>query len=295
MITLSNGKQIEFLMASGMMGFDGEGPTFFHRILYRNLKKFNLFDPDLFSIVTKTFTFLPIKGSKLVRPIKNGWWNKYGLDNSGIEGFYKIIEILSRKNNIIISLSCNGIKCIENLKNFLRVIKKNLLNIVAVEVNTSCSNIDFKKFGDPDFVQNLCFELKTYGFPLILKVGAGGSYFGNTKMTEGIVEAIDINSVPAPGEGAISGKAAQETNWKIMRALIENISTPVIAPSIWHYEDIEKVFKIGAKAISFGSCSMIHPLRSWGPILPTLWVRRYNKETEEKDKYLKSHARFKGR
>lgn len=165
MITLSNGRQIEFLMASGMMGFDGEGATFLHRILYRNLKKFNLFDPDLFTIVTKTFTFLPIRGSKLIRPIKNGWWNKYGFDNPGIAGFYKIIEILSHKNNIIISLSCKGIKCIENLKNFLRVIKKrNLLNIVAIEINISCPNFDFEGFNSGIFLRNLCFELKVYGF-----------------------------------------------------------------------------------------------------------------------------------
>lgn len=132
-------------------------------------------------------------------------------------------------------------------------------------------------------------------FPLILKIGASGYCLTNIKMTEGIIEAIDINSVPFHDRGAISGKRAQEVNWRILKELVDNISTPVIAPSIWHYEDIEKVFKIGAKAVSFGSCSMIHPLRPWGPILPTLWTKKYKKETEEKDNYLKSHARFKGR
>ena len=83
---------------------------------------------------------------------------------------------------------------------------------------------------------------------------------------EGIVEAIAINSVPwtyafpdkrSPlarfGGGGVSGKIAQKWTWQLLEEIVRSSSIPVIGPSPWVYDDIQKLFDLGAKAVSFGS------------------------------------------
>jgi len=57
----------------------------------------------------------------------------------------------------------------------------------------------------------------------------------------------------------------------LAKKLIEITNVPVIGPSVWDFEDIEKLREMGAKAVSFGSVFMCHPWR------PTLYVRRDKK------------------
>ena len=62
--------------------------------------------------------------------------------------------------------------------------------------------------------------------------------------------------------GAISGKLAQSKNWQFLRELAAATSIPVVAPSIWNYNDINYVTRIGASAYAFGSIFMYSP---WKP------------------------------
>jgi dihydroorotate dehydrogenase (NAD+) catalytic subunit len=275
MITLSNGKKLLFLLASGMMGFDGRGPTFAHRIMYDLLKVVGLYNPTLFAIVTKTIALRPIKGPKKIKPLKNGWWNNYGLHGSGLTSFLKTYGPEIRKNdNIIVSIFA---KTLGELYIFANSLRHILPNIAAVELNVSCPNI--KKYLDTDLIIDMCWYWKEISqFPLILKIGKKNNYIKIAKKTEKIIQAIDINSMPTVdewGTGAISGERAQFINWRILKQLADDTPTPLIGPSVWHYEDIERLFKMGANAVSFGSISMIHPRRPWGPILPTRYVKRY--------------------
>lgn len=292
MISFSNGRQYTYFISSGMMGFSGGGATIAHRILYDLLKLLNLYDPDLFAVVTKTITRYPQRGPKKVKPIKNGVWNNFGLDNPGLALFIsKYQERIRENKNLILSVACKGK---EQLRVMLIELESRLPDILAYEYNVSCPN-DIR-IGAKETIRN-CEAIKSLvDTPLIVKIGhASNHYMEIAKKTEGLVQAISINSVsvPMPRGGAMSGKVAQEINWQILKKLTDTVSTPVIAPSLWHYKDIEKVFQMGAKAVSFGSISMIHPQRVWGPILPTLWAKRHKKEQEEKDEYLKSCARFK--
>ncbi|MFA4890079.1 MAG: hypothetical protein WC587_00370 [Candidatus Paceibacterota bacterium] len=291
MITLGD-KNYQFFLSSGMMGFDGRGATIAHRILYDLLKLLNLYDPNLFAIVTKTITRYPRKGPKKIRPIKNGWWNNFGLDNTGLLQFIsKYQKKIYKDKNLILSIAG---KEKEQLRVMLIELESRLPNILAFEYNASCPNDII--IGEEETIRNCETIRSLVNTPLIVKVGhANSHYMKIAKKTEGLVQAISINSVPALIGGARSGKTAQEINWRILKELADTVSTPIIAPSIWEYEDIGKTLAMGARAISFGSVSMIHPKRPWGPVLPTLWARRYSKEQNRKDWEMKACARSNAR
>ena len=51
----------------------------------------------------------------------------------------------------------------------------------------------------------------------------------------------------------------------------ETMTIPVIGASIWNYDDIEKLFGFGAKAVAFGSVFMCYPWR------PTRYLLRWSK------------------
>ena len=62
--------------------------------------------------------------------------------------------------------------------------------------------------------------------------------------------------------------AVQKFTWRLIKLIAELTTVPVIGPSIWNFDDIEKVRFLGAKAISFGSIFLNYPWR------PTLYVRK---------------------
>lgn len=84
MIKLSNGYELEFLAASGALGFDGKGYWWEYP-----LKLLNLFDISLFAHITKTLTYLPEKGNckrfnpfSCVKFLDNGGTQRYGTTKS---------------------------------------------------------------------------------------------------------------------------------------------------------------------------------------------------------------------
>ena len=58
MITLSNGHEIKYMVASGALGFDGK--SYPHEW---PLRWIGLIDPSLFTVVAKTVTYKPRKGN----------------------------------------------------------------------------------------------------------------------------------------------------------------------------------------------------------------------------------------
>jgi dihydroorotate dehydrogenase len=98
------------------------------------------------------------------------------------------------------------------------------------------------------------------------------------------VEAFSINSVPweivfsntssplvSLDGGGVSGKVIQPYTWELVRKIVEITNVPVIGPSVWDFDDLEKVRNFGAKAISFGSIFLRYPWR------PTLFVKKDKK------------------
>lgn len=279
-----SGHNFLFFLASGIMGFDGEGPTWAHRVFYRILKELSLFDPNLFATVTKTITFPPHEGAKKIKFIRDGWWNKFELDNPGLKKFLKKHgPILKDRDNIIISILSRKR---EEIKTMMKEFLYSFPKLLAVEYNASCPNAPSDMLIGNRVTVKMCnFIANCFHVPVIVKVGSRSNYLEIAKKTEGVVSAISINSVPVEGGGAISGKRAQEVNWRIIRDLKENTSTPVIGGSIWSYEDMIYLLNdLKVDGISFGSVSLFHPKRPLAPVLPTLWARRYFKENEMAEK-----------
>ena len=114
--------------------------------------------------------------------------------------------------------------------------------------------------------------------PIIIKVSVDQDYLSVAKSLTGIAEAISLNSVPwktiygtkttplwklerevGGGGGSVSGRPAQEFNWKAVQELSEKNYIPVIGPSIMEFDDLSKVRALGAKAISFGAIHLRTP------------------------------------
>ena len=292
-ISFSNGKQYTYFISSGMLGFDGEGATVVHKIIRKILLKAKIYDPTLVAETTKTITFHPIDGPKKIKPIRGGWWNDYGLDNPGLNNFIMYYgKKIKWKENLIISIAG---KDRDEMRVIVRAITARFPNLLALEYNASCPNCSTTRVGANEVIKR-CELIKETSprTDVIVKVGAkSNNYAIITKGTKGLVKAFRINSVPVEGGGAISGKLAQEVNWRILNELLEASSTPVIAPSIWDYEDMKKVLKMGAAGIDFGSVSMIHHLRPWGPAIPYLWAKKHKGEQDRKDWEMKACARSK--
>lgn len=286
-------KGYKFFIASGMLGFDGNGPTTFHRMIYDVLGFLNLYEQCLFARVLKTFTFRKTTGKKTIVPKRNGWYNNFGLDNPGrIEFFRNFAPRIKEEENVIFSIAG------ENKLELKALISRSLEcfpKLLAIEYNVSCPNLEYHKLpGIKEISKNCEMIVNAFDIPLLLKIGyINEQYEEIAKSVEGVVAAIDINSIPCPTGGALSGKISQEINWLILKNLVKITKVPIVAPSIWHYKDIDHVLNLGASAVSFGSVSLPHPMRPWAPALPTLWARRWKKEEKKKDHYLSRSAAVK--
>lgn len=294
MITLSNGHkiEIEYMVASGALGFDGKG--YLHE---QPLKWIGLFDPSLFTVVAKTVTYKPRKGNykrywplgcirflpNILKP--DGVVNSVGLTNKGIRWWCEEKGILVDRKKI----SLVGSILSDNIYELVEMARMmNDFDLVALEVNDSCSNIKGDLLENTEKVIRGCLAVKEVSrFPLILKVSVVHHTESILPEVEGIIEAISINSVPwavifpnkkSPlahlGGGGVSGKIAQSYTWGLVKDLVSMTSIPVIGPSVWKFKDIEQLRKIGAKAISFGSIFLRYPWR------PTQFVRKDMKRNQ---------------
>lgn len=284
MIKLSNGHQFEYIVASGALAFDGKG--WFHEQPLRWVK---LIDPSLFTVVIKTLTYQPRKGNLhwynqyspwgCVRLIKNGTVNAVGLTNPGIVWWCRKIgsKVDQKKISLVGSILADSA---EELISMARML--NEFDLVALEINASCPNTEGDLLGNSQKIINGCRAVKKVSrFPLILKLSVVHDIRIILPGVEGIVEAISINSVPwktifpweeSPlkhlGGGGVSGKIAQVYTWGLVKEIADSYSIPVIGPSVWEFDNIRELKKIGAKAISFGSIFLRYPWR------PTLFVRK---------------------
>ena len=230
MIKLSNGHCLEYIAASGALGFDGKG-WFWER----PLKWLKLLDPSLFTVVIKTLTLHPRKGNspfKSVRLVRQGIVNAVGLKNLGIEWWSREIGPKVKQDGIYLIGSIFSL----NVENLVEMAEKlSEFNLVALEINASCPN---SKNGmmDSGMIMKTCQEIKKKSrLPLILKLSVIHK-IEILPFLEGIVEAISVNSVPwgivfpnkrSPlahlGNGGISGKIAQPFVWDFLRRLVEKI------------------------------------------------------------------------
>lgn len=301
MIKLSNGHCFEFVVASGALAFDGRGWSW--EWLLRWAGKL---DPHLFTIVTKTILFFkktsndvpwrvvkclsqdgetinPVIALLLRRDLMAGAANAVGLTGPGLTKWLERDHPTTQrfKYNVIVSITGNLVECVKMVK------RLNMVGgIKGIEYNSSCPNADPI---DAETVARTCYAVKEVSqHPIILKLNYAQPYLQIARAVEGVVEAIDINSVPwdmvypgrkSPlvdyGGGGISGKIAQSFTWSMVSKLARETSTPVIGPSIWEYEDIQRLRMLGASAYHFGTIFLPYPWR------PTAYVKRWIREQKQ--------------
>jgi dihydroorotate dehydrogenase len=280
MITLSNGHTIEYVVASGALGFDGRGWPWERPLVWAGLIR-----PELFTVVGKTVTLDPHPGNlrwwkpwECIRPLPGGGWvNKVGLTNPGFDWWCRKIgpRINRKKINFVCSIHGNRKELVEMTK------RLNGFKLAAIEVDVSCPNIRHEDETAKTIVGDVNAVCWVSRHPVIVKVSVDQDYLAVTRGLEGIAEAIDLNAVlwetifpdvKSPlsklqarvggGGGGVSGRPAQKHNWAAAKALAEQGSLPVIAPSIMEFADLARVRAQGASAVSFGA---IHLLTPWKP------------------------------
>lgn len=285
MIELSNGYCFEHMAASGALAFDGKGWPW-----EWPLRIVGLLDPSLFTVVIKTLTFLPRKGNLrwhnpfgCIRFLPGGTLNAVGLTNPGIHWWCRKIgpKVNRKRISLVGSILSDDPEKLAEMAMML-----NDFDLVALEINASCPNTgeDFLK-NIENLLKGVIAVKRVSRFPLILKLSVVHDIRLILPNINGLIEAISINSVPwsivfperkSPlahlGGGGVSGKIAQPYTWEFVRRIVKTTGIPVIGPSVWDFEDIEELRKLGAKAISFGSVFLPYPWR------PTIFVRRDKKQ-----------------
>lgn len=285
MIELSNGHRFEYMAASGALAFDGRGWPW-----EWPLRWLGLLDPTCFTVVTKTLTRAPRRGNLrwshpwgVVRCVAGGTVNAIGLTNPGIDWWLRHVgpRVAGFRHQLVVSIHADAAApCAEMAR------RLDSLPIVGIELNASCPNIG----EDPrDNTQAIIATVQAVRavtrHPLILKLGVTNDSLAIVKAVRPAIAAVAINSVPwhvaFPGQlsplghwggGGVSGRAAQSHNWQLVQDLVEHTSIPVIGPSVWHYDDIARLRRLGAKAVSFGALFLRYPWR------PTAYVRRDRRE-----------------
>lgn len=291
MIKLSNGHEFKYMVASGALAFDGKGWPWERPLLW-----FGLIKPELFTVVIKSLTRNPRPGNlrwwkpwTCVRLIRGGSVNKVGLTNPGVEWWCREVGPTLDFQKFPTAGSIFGDE--KELVEMAEML--NRFDIVALEVNVSCPNTGHA-IEQAEMVVNSVKAVKsTSRHPVIVKVSADQDYLTIACGLVGIAEAVSLNSVPwstvftngeqtplsklekqvGGGGGGVSGKPAQKHNWAAVEALAKQGSIPVIGPSIMEFEDMEKLRRLGVKAIGFGA---IHLRTPWKP---TSFI---NKEMKEK-------------
>ena len=309
MIELSNGHRLEFVVASGALAFDGRGWPW-----EWPLRWLGLIDPHLFTIVIKTLLPEKYKGNlrwsrpwdvvkfiseegdvinpllALARPhLIEGVVNAIGLTNSGFDNWFKRDHPIICRNGykVIVSIT----EPYGKIEGCLEIVKKlnGLKNVVGVEYNASCPDIDLTLLENAEMVVENCYAIQgVSGLPTLLKLSYVQPYLQIAKKVEGVVEAISINSVPwkvvfgeknSPlvkyGGGGVSGPVAKPFIWKMISELARETSIPVIGAGIWEYEDISRLNTLGAAAYHFGTIFLPYPWR------PTKYVKRWINERKE--------------
>lgn len=272
MIRLSNGYELEFLVASGALAFDGRG--WFWEWPFRWL---GLLAPHAFTIVVKTLTLQPRKGNLrwykpwgCVRLIPGGTVNAVGLTNPGIDRW--ILTCLPRMLRMgyrpIVSVYPENE---EDAVEFKQKLKP--LSLVAIELNASCPNTGHltDKVGA---VVRMASALQEAGHPLIVKLSYDQPYIEIAQGLEGIAEAVHaINAVPwktvfpsqkSPleplGGGGVSGEPIRDFAREAVANLVQKTRLPVIAGGgIYTLKDVEEFEALGASAFSFGTLFLRRP------------------------------------
>ena len=282
MIKLSNGHCLEYVTASGAMGYDGQGWPWEKPLVWARL-----IQPELFTHITKTITALPHKGNVrwwnpfyCVRLLRGGVVNAVGLENPGLGWWFRHVgyKLCREKTALVASVYFESEPQRQEIAALL-----NAVDLVGVEVNTRCPNIQRSPYWQccETIVRNCREFKKDLRHPLLLKLSVEDNVEQILPRLEGVVEAVSVNSVrwkkifpdkPSPlahlGGGGASGKITQSLVWPFLGRVARASAIPVIASAVWDFEDLARVRQYEVSAIGFGAVHLLYPWR------PTIFVKK---------------------
>ncbi len=192
-----------------------------------------------FPRVTKSLTLLKKIGLPFaVIPFRNSVWNRVGLHNIGIQKWknrYGDRDL----SNITVSIHGDTIDI-----NYMILVFLNEMNIRGIEINCSC----------PNATSHTHIHIPTSKHPIYLKLSHKQDPY---EFDLSRVVGIRMNSVSVR-LGAVSGKAAQEKNWKFIEKFNKE-GLNVAGCSITSIGDIKRLENIGCKEIGLGSIILTNP------------------------------------
>ena len=219
----------------------------------------------------------------VLRKIPIGWINALGWWNVGIDYYINEIYPKVKEGNKIVSIGGFSIE------EYLEMIEKlNNLEVLAVELNVSCPNVEINWEGDLVLFEKLMEACRNTGeHPLIVKLSVKGNYLQRAVIAEetGINAIHAINTVkglalnPKTGEpllkaryGGMSGTTIKPIALRVVSEIKEATRLPIIGGGgIYSRKDCQQFFHVGASAVSFGSIFFFQPWK------PARIVRRYQK------------------
>jgi dihydroorotate dehydrogenase (NAD+) catalytic subunit len=144
----------------------------------------------------------------------------------------------------------------------------NGLDVLAVEINTSCPNVAIASKDDLKTFENFLKQAVILSnHPLIVKLGAKNAVI-KARIAEdcGINALALINTIPSFvlgfGDCGLSGPKIKPTALQIIKDVKRVVNIPIIGGGgICTTDDCREFFQAGASAVSFASIFITHPLR----------------------------------
>lgn len=260
-----------------------------------------LIDPTIFGgVVTRTLTLKerqghfiePVKPKEILgqilwgfqilkeRPmvlqkIPGGWINAFGWWNIGIDRYINEVYLKTQKVPKIVSI---GGFLVEEYLEMIRQL--NDLDILAIELNVSCPNVEIAWEGNIFLFEALIKQCREESkHPLIVKISAEGDYLTRVHIAEDVgINAIHaINTIkglilnPKTGKpllkakyGGVSGKPIKPFALRVVSEIKQQeVDLPIIGGGgIYNWRDCQQFFWAGADVVSFGSIFFFQPWKA---------------------------------
>ena len=250
------------ILASGTAGYGDDNPS----------------SGDVGAIVTKGLSMKPREGNPPPRiwEASSGVINSIGLENEGVEIFLKDRLPIIQKDKTLVIANIFG----ETLEEYISVAKslKGAENVVAIELNVSCPNVDKggQSFCDSAYnLADLVEAVKSEVYvPLIVKLPPKSNIEGLARSAVSVgADALSlINSCPAMAidirerkpvfkkGGGLCGPAIKPIALRHIYDLAKIIKVPLIAGGgIESANDVLQFLMAGATAVTIGSHAMVSP------------------------------------
>jgi dihydroorotate dehydrogenase (NAD+) catalytic subunit len=217
--------------------------------------------------------------ARALRRVDSGWLNAFGWSNIGIEAYFRDYYPKTQHLNRIVSV---GGFSAEEFCALVDVVNARARpgEIVAVEFNVSCHNVNFPF--ETILEDVLATAVQRSRHPVLLKLSPDYDYVLHARLAEryGVSGLVAINTVrglrldPRTGEpllknryGGLSGRAIKPIGLRVVSELREaHIQLPIVATGgIRSFDDCREYFWAGADAVSLGSEVWLAPY--WGYVL----------------------------